>query len=175
MRPVQLAAHGTLRDSLLMFISAKSLKRACLGATLGLISLSTLAEDVYPVFEVYLTAEANNNRPGLNAQTDFECADKIYAVVKVSAPGRQKKSEHLLIVNWLNPGDRLEQKTRYPFNFYGKSTMIWAWLKLSGSTGSSIGQIFDPAFGMDEFIGQWRAEFIIDDKKIATLPFEVLC
>ncbi len=158
-----------------MRLTAKLFLSIWLGGALGFIAPSATAEDVYPTFEVYLAAESEHNRPGPNPQHEFECADKIYAVVKVTAPVRQKKSKHLLIVNWLNPGDRLEQKTRYPFHSYGKGTQVWAWLKLSGSTGSSIGQIFDPAYGMDKFIGQWRAEFIIDDKKIATIPFDVLC
>ena len=158
-----------------MRIPAKILLTVWLSGAAGFLSTPAAADDVYPTFEVYLTSEASNNRPGSKAQSQFECADKIYAVVTVTEPVHQAKSEHLLIVNWLNPGDRLEQKTRYPFHSYGKGTKVWAWLKLSGSTGSSIGQIFDPAFGMDKFIGQWRAEFIIDDKKITTLPFDVLC
>ena len=158
-----------------MRLSTKLFLSIWLSVVLGFLATAATAEDAYPTFEVYLTGEGEHNRPGPNPQHEFECADKIYAVVKVSAPVRQKKSKHLLIVNWLNPGDRLEQKTRYPFHSYGKGTQVWAWLKLSGSTGSSIGQIFDPAYGMDKFIGQWRAEFIIDDKKIATIPFDVLC
>jgi len=160
-----------LRSPLKRFIA-----KAALSALLGLvIAHPASAAEVKPTFEVYLTAEANNNRPGPTPQNQFECADKIYAVVKVTAPEHQKTTEHLLIVNWLNPGNRLEQKTRYTFKSYGKGTQVWAWLKLSGSTGSSIGQIFDPSYGMDKFIGKWRVEFIIDDKKIDTLPFEVLC
>lgn len=152
-------------------------KRRALLLSLGLISglLSAgVSAQAKPTFEAYLTAEGDNNRPGVK-QTQFECADKIYAVIKVVAPDKQKPSEHLLIVNWLNPGNRLEQKTRYTFKSYGTGTQVWAWLKLSGSTGSSIGQIFDPSYGMDEFIGKWRAEVVIDNKKLVTLPFEVLC
>ena len=144
------------------------------GLIFGLLSPAVFAE-VSPTFETYLTAHAKDNRPGSISQNEFECADKIYAVVKVTAPDRQKASEHLLIVNWLNPENHLEQKTRLNFKSYGRGTQVWAWLKLSGSTGASIGQIFDPSYGMDEFIGKWRAEIIIDDKKIATHPFDVLC
>ena len=145
-----------------------------LGLLPGLLSYDATAE-VKPTFAAYLTAEADNNRPAAKKINQFECADKIYAVIDVTAPDKQKTSEHLLVVNWLNPGNRLEQKTRYTFKSYGKGTRVWAWLKLSGSTGSSIGQIFDPSYGMDEFIGEWRAEIVIDNKKLVTLPFDVLC
>ena len=105
----------------------------------------------------------------------FECSDTIYAVIEVTAPERQQASEHLLVVNWFNPNGKLEQRTRFEFNSYGKGTRVWAWLRLSGSTGAAIGQMFDPSFGMSEFIGTWRAEFIIDDDKLANHHFEVLC
>lgn len=162
-------------DKFSMHLKAKLFLCVWLGAVMLLATSMASAAETYPTFEVYLTTGGEQNRPRPSPQNQFECAEKIYAVVKVTASASQKKSKHLLIVNWLNPGDRLEQKTRYPFHSYGKGTQVWAWLKLSGSTGSSIGQIFDPAYGMDKFIGQWRAEFIIDDKKIATLPFDVLC
>ncbi len=158
-----------------MRLLLKLIQSSCIAAFLALILSFPASAEVTPTFRVYLTAEAENNRPGPTHQGEFECSDKIYGVVVVTAPDRQKATEHLLIVNWLNPGNRLEQKTRYTFKSYGKGTQVWAWLKLSGSTGSSIGQIFDPAYGMDEFIGKWRAEFVIDGKRIKTLPFEVLC
>ena len=115
-----------------MRLNAKLFLSVWLGGILGFVALALPADEVYPTFEVYLAAEGEHNRPAPGPQNQFECADKIYAVVKVTAPVRQKKSEHLLIVNWLNPGDRLEQKTRYPFNSYGKGTQVWAWLKLPG-------------------------------------------
>jgi len=145
-----------------------------LGLIPGLLGYNVAAKGKQ-TFEAYLTAEAKNNTPGLTRQDQFECADKIYVVIDAVAPGEKKSIEHLLVVNWFNPGDRLEQKTRFTFSSYGKGRQVWAWLKLSGSTGSSIGQIFDPSYGMDKFIGKWRVKIVIDNKKLATLPFDVLC
>ncbi len=131
--------------------------------------------DPEPSFRSYLTGEGSPNRPRGSAQNDFECSDTIYIVVEVTDPVRQKTSEHLLIVDWFNPGPKLQEKTRIEFKSYGKGTRVWAWLRLSGSTGTSMGQMFDPSFGMSQFIGKWRAEVRIDGKKLDTHHFDVLC
>lgn len=140
-----------------------------------LISNSVAAKQVEPTFKSYLAPEAGKSRPAAKASDHFECSDTIYAVVEVTAPERQQASKHLLIVNWFNPSDSLQERTRVEFHSYGKGTRVWAWLRLSGSTGAAVGQMFDPSFGMSEFIGKWHAEFMIDDKKIATHHFDVLC
>jgi hypothetical protein len=140
-----------------------------------LLSFSLATAETSPTFRSYLTVEANGGRPSTRPQTNFECSDTIYVVIEVTAPERQQTSEHLLVVDWFNPVNRPQEKTRFEFKSYGKGTRVWAWLRLSGSTGASIGQMFDPSFGMEDFIGKWRAEVRIDKKKIDTLPFDVLC
>jgi hypothetical protein len=147
---------------------------ACIIALLSAASLPLQAEQK-PSFRSYLTGEGSHNRPRGAALKDFECSDTIYIVVEVTDPVRQKPSEHLLIVDWFNPGSKLQEKTRIEFKSYGKGTRIWAWLRLSGTTGASIGQMFDPSFGMGQFIGKWRAEVHIDDDKLDTHHFDVLC
>lgn len=142
---------------------------------LCLLFVLPIQAEAGPTFRTYLTTEGNGNSPISNPQSDFECSDTIYVVVEVTAPERQKSSKHVLIVNWFNPGNSLQEKTRFEFNSYGKGTRVWAWLRLSGSTGASVGQMFDPSFGMDEFIGKWRAEIRIDKKNIDTHHFDVLC
>lgn len=141
-----------------------------------LVGSSVWAAQPKPTFRAYLTtSQASSNRPTTIAQEHFECSDTIYVVLEVTAPERQQASDHLLIVNWLNPADKLQEKTRVEFKSYGKGTRVWAWLRLSGSSGASIGQMFDPSFGMSEFIGKWRAEINIDKKRFDTIRFDVLC
>ena len=140
-----------------------------------LLSVPAWGEQVRPTFHSYLTTEGANKQPAMDQKEHFECSDTIYVVVEVTAPERQQASEHLLIVKWFNPDGKLQERTRFEFNSYGKGTRVWAWLRLSGSTGASVGRMFDPAFGMSEFIGDWRAEVYIDDKKHSTLKFDVLC
>jgi len=60
-----------------------------------------------PSFRSYLTAEGGKNLPAAKARDDFECSDTIYIVVEVTAPVRQKPSDHVLTVDWFNPGNRL--------------------------------------------------------------------
>ena len=153
----------------LRFVGFISLWVACLPV------IAPAQAESEPSFRSYLTGEGGKNRPRSKAQTDFECSDTIYIVIEVTDPVQQETSEHVLIVDWFNPADHIQEKTRIEFKSYGRGTRIWAWLRLSGSSGASIGQMFDPSFGMEEFIGKWHAEIRVDDEKIATHHFDVLC
>lgn len=126
-------------------------------------------------YNTYLSVQSEKGTPVQTPTKHFDCTDKIFAVIEVESQDKDAVKEHLLIVKWFNPGDKLEQKTRYEFTSFGKGTRLWAWLKLSAPSGASIGKIFDPAFGMGEFIGQWIAQVEIDGKKIDKHQFDVLC
>lgn len=128
-----------------------------------------------PTFSSFITAHAVESIPGSTPDNQFDCSDKIYLVIEVTAPLRQKPSTHQLLVKWYNPGGDIEQRTRYEFTSHGKGTRIWAWLRLSGPSGAAIAQVFDPAFGMGEFIGEWKAAVFIDGDKLETHHFDVLC
>lgn len=128
-----------------------------------------------PAFDSFIATSDNGKTPNQSAEVHFDCSDKVFAVIKSSETTNHKSRTHDLIVNWFDPTDKLEQETRYEFTSFGKGTFVWAWLRLSAPAGAAIGRIFDPAFGMGEFIGEWRAEIEIDGQKIATHRFKVLC
>ncbi len=122
-------------------------------------------------YDIYLTSKEVNNQPGEERQTEFDCTDRIFVVVIAAGLSLEK---HELKVRWLDPTGEQKELTRYQFD--GLSvTKIWAWLQLNGPTGAIIGQMFDPSFGMEEFIGDWHAEVYIDNKKVSLQPFRVLC
>ena len=140
-----------------------------------ILALPSHAE-VLPSFTSFITAQASESTPGSTPEDQFDCSDKIYVVIEVTAPLHQATSKHDLEVKWYNPGNHIEQKTEYEFKSYGKGSRVWAWLRLSGPTGGgAVAQIFDPAFGMGKFIGKWRAVILIDGDKLATHEFDVLC
>ena len=122
-------------------------------------------------YDIYLTAKEENNQPSEIRQDEFDCTDRIFVVIIVAGLSKEK---HELKVRWLDPAGNQKELTRY--NFEGRAiTKIWAWLQLNGPTGAIIGQMFDPSFGMEEFIGDWHAEVYIDNKKVSLKPFRVLC
>jgi len=126
-----------------------------------------------PVYNIYLTNKVENDQPEMDDQSDrvFDCTDRIYLVVEaLNLP--QKK--HKLTVKWLNPVGNQQEKTDYNFDA-APFTRIWAWLQLNGPPGAVIGQVFDPTFGMEEFIGEWSAQVAIDKKKVEKLKFIVVC
>ena len=124
-----------------------------------------------PEYQIYFTNEVINNQPSSVASTEFDCSDRIHVVV--TATGLSNDS-HQLKVRWLDPANEQKELTRFAFNGLPR-TQIWAWLQLHGPTGAIIGQMFDPSFGMEEFIGEWYAEVYIDGKVVAKQPFKVLC
>ena len=125
-----------------------------------------------PVYTSYLTGDSFEDVPTTKRQNSFDCSQKVYLVVEMSG---MEGDEHRLQVKWFDPRNKLEENTHYKFNYLGDGTRIWAWLRLSGPPGAAIGRVFDPSFGMGSFIGNWKADVLIDDEKISTLKFEVLC
>ena len=144
-----------------------------IGLFLGLAQSGTsLAEDE-PSYKIYLTNKVVDNQPAMEdqAETTFDCTDRIYIVVE--ALGLSGKS-HKLTVKWLNPVGDQQERTEYPFDSV-PFVRVWAWLQLNGPPGAVIGQVFDPTFGMEEFIGEWHAHVLIDKKTVKKLNFVVVC
>ena len=122
-------------------------------------------------YNIFLTNQENNNQPLDEPMTQFDCSDRIFLVVIVAG---LEQENHELKVRWLGPGGDQRELTRYEFLAL-PVTKIWAWLQLHGPTGAIVGQMFDPSFGMEEFIGQWTAEVFIDGEKVSLQQFQVLC
>ena len=121
---------------------------------------------------VYVTLANDLNIPLEEAKIDFDCSDKIYAVVELN---NYPKGRHELSVLWIDPAGTSRENTQYPFHVNEASTKLWAWLSLSRATGAGMLQWLDPAAGLEEFIGLWTIEVRIDNRKIASQPFEVSC
>ncbi len=134
--------------------------------------LATQPVSAAPSYTVYLTGTAIEGVPSNQKQTQFDCSEKVYLVLELYG---MEKQEHLLQVKWFDPRNKLEEHTRYKFEYIGDGTRIWAWLRLSGPPGAAIGRVFDPSFGMGAFIGEWRAEVLINGKQISKQKFSVLC
>ena len=144
------------------------------GLVLLIGSLSTMANNnsqAEPNYSIYLTNKTKNDQPVLDKVTVFDCSDRVYVVVEVFNLSTEM---HKLEVNWINPQGERQERTRFEFKG-GAFSRSWAWLQLHGSTGAAIGQIFDPSFGMENFIGNWTAEVLINKKPIQKVQFQVLC
>ena len=77
-----------------------------------LVSIPFSANAAGPTFKSYMAPEGSKDRPAATATDNYECSDKIYAVIEVTAPVRQKPSKHLLVVKWFNPEGELDEQTR---------------------------------------------------------------
>ena len=135
-----------------------------------ILGTGAFAEDAAQI-KTYVTRQVVDNEPAMEPDTVFDCSDRIYVVVEaLRLP--EKKTD--LMVRWFNPtGD---QQERTDFQFMAQPfTRVWAWLQLNGPPGAVIGQVFDPSFGMEDFIGDWEAQVFLDNEIIDKISFQVVC
>ena len=144
-------------------------RRALLLTLLFFVSIPFAAEPA--TYRAYLTNKAINGQPDHSRITEFSCSDRIYLVVESTD---LPEGMHELVVKWINPDHEQQELTRYKFKGIPFSRN-WAWLQLNGPTGAVLGQVFDPSFGMENFIGTWQAEVSMDNETVQNLEFLVIC
>ena len=134
------------------------------------VGVWTFAEES-PQIKTYVTRHVIDNEPSMEPDTVFDCSDRIYVVLEALRLPEQKTD---LMVKWFNPTG--EQQERTDFQFTAQAfTRVWAWLQLNGPPGAVIGQVFDPSFGMEDFIGQWEAQVFLDKEIVNKISFQVVC
>ncbi len=156
------------------YIKLPRLSLPLLLVVLFIVDLTASADYAHaaePKFKAYLTRHAVSQQPTKTASTEFDCSDRIYAIIEASGLSKEK---HTLKVQWFDPQQKLRELTEIPF-VGAPIKRLWAWLQLHGPTGAFLGQLIDPSFGMESFIGEWQAHIFIDDKEIKKLTFQVLC
>ena len=121
---------------------------------------------------IYFSLADKFGAPTKERFTQFDCSDKIFTVVELN---EFAKGKHQVAVRWIDPHDTTRENTRYPFNVHHQETRIWAWLSLSRGVGAGMMQWIDPSAGMEDFIGPWTVEVLVDGKKIGGGNFEVSC
>ncbi|MGE4635708.1 MAG: hypothetical protein AAEI92_10170 [Arenicellales bacterium] len=130
--------------------------------------LSVMAE---PSIDTWLSATVENGAPVQTDTLRFGCNDKIYAVIDLTALAG---GNHQLQVDWTDPTGKTREHIDYPFHS-GGTTRITVWLQLHPPKGAALFSFFNPAMGMDDFIGTWQVEINLDGKTRLDQSFEVLC
>lgn len=125
-----------------------------------------------PEYKVYMTTQAKDGVPLNLPGTDFSCTDTIYAVIEIS---NLDKTKHQLDATWRDPSGRDRERTRYPFWVRRDKERIWVWLKLHSSPEAALVRWANPSAGMEEFIGEWELDLLVDGNSIGKQTFKVLC
>ncbi len=125
-----------------------------------------------PSVNVYFTSGDKHQRPLSETKDNFSCSDKIFTVVELNY---LPKTKYDLSITWIDPSNTERERTEYPFTVSQDETRLWSWLSLSRATGAAMIQWVNPAAGLEEFIGPWSVEVRINDRKISTKSFEVIC
>ena len=124
-----------------------------------------------PSIDVWLSAAVEEGWPVESVSNRFGCNDKIYAVITLLG---LEGGAHRLEADWTDPGGKIREHVDYPFNGAG-GTRITIWLKLHPPKGSALFSFFNPAMGMEDFIGLWQLTLRVDDDTRLDTQFEVLC
>ena len=155
-----------------MSIKILLLNRGLLGVAGILAWLATpLSVSAEPSIGTWLSATVEN---GVPVQTDtlrFGCNDKIYAVIDLAD---LSDGNHQLQVDWTDPTGKTREHIDHPLHGGGTSR-ITVWLQLHPPKGAALFSFFNPAMGMDDFIGTWQVEINLDGKARLNQSFEVLC
>lgn len=111
--------------------------------------------------------------PQDESKEGFDCLDKIYAVTTVKG---FKKGKHIIEFKWIAPSGETRERTVYDFFVREKpTTKLWAWLELSRGQGAGVVQWLNPAAGLEDFIGQWELQLLINDREYSSKEFDVNC
>jgi len=132
-------------------------------ATPSLSKQPNAITEIEPSAAVYLSLSDKHGFPLTEKQSHFDCLDKIYSVVELT--NYQKGSYHLAI-HWVDPTGDIRERTQYEFLVREQETRLWGWLSLSRAKGAGMLTWINPAAGLEEFVGEWRVEIRIDNKKI---------
>ncbi len=102
----------------------------------------------------------------------FSCSDKIFTVIELNNLPRTKYD---LAIVWKDPSNNERERTEHPFTVARDETRLWSWLSLSPSEGAAMIQWINPAAGLEEFVGPWTVDILINNRKISSKSFEVIC
>jgi len=122
--------------------------------------------------KVYFALGDEHEFPLTEERKYFSCSDKIFTVIELN---HLPKTKYDLAIVWKDPSETERERTQYPFTVGTDETRLWSWLSLAPARGAAMIQWINPAAGLEEFIGPWTVEVRINNKKISTKRFEVIC
>ena len=158
---------------LVAFLSVLSCTLFVLSSNLALASRSTEQNEIpEQSHKVYLSDADEHGFPKKDEKEVFECTEKIYSVLELSD---YPVGTYQLSVAWIDPALDVRERTEYEFRVRESETRLWAWLTLSRATGASLLQWINPAAGLEEFVGGWKIEVSVNDQKLASSDFQVVC
>ncbi len=121
--------------------------------------------------DAFFTSSIKNGVPVSSSNDEFNCSDRIFSVIDIQG---LTNGEHTLNVDWIDPSGSRREQTTYSFHRAG-SIRITVWLKLHPPSGTTLLSAFNPALGMDEFIGRWEVRISVDQSTMIQKWFSVLC
>ena len=121
--------------------------------------------------DAFVTSSIENGIPVPSLSEEFNCSNKIFSVINIKG---LPNGEHTLNVDWIDPSGKRREQSTYSFHRAG-TIRITVWLKLHPPRGAALLSAFNPAWGMDKFIGRWEIRIRVDQSPVTQKWFSVLC
>lgn len=153
-------------------IGAIATTMAFLLVHVSILEQTSAAEKRRVSAKVYFALGDEYELPLKEEKQNFGCSDKIFTVIELKY---LPKTQYDLAIVWRDPTNTERERTEYPFTVARDETRLWSWLSLSRATGAAMIQWVNPAAGLEEFIGPWTVEVRINNKKVSTKHFDVIC
>lgn len=129
-----------------------------------------IEEDAEPSLSVMLSSNYQHEKT--IAQTNFDCDQKIFAVILLK---NYPEKTHNITINWIDPYEKQRESTEIPTYVSKNTVYTWSSLSLHRDATAGMLQWVNPAAGMEEFIGEWRVNVVIDGKLVEYKKFTVVC
>lgn len=161
-------------------LAPQSVKRATafLVAFLCSISIASQADTKAPSAKkpvsskIYFALGNKYELPLKEERNYFSCSDKIFTVIELN---NLPRTQYDLAIVWKDPSNNERERTEHTFTVARDETRLWSWLSLSPSEGAAMIQWINPAAGLEEFVGPWTVDILINNRKISSKSFEVIC
>jgi len=122
--------------------------------------------------KIYFALGNKYDLPLKEERNYFGCSDKIFTVIELN---NLPKTKYDLAIVWKDPSNSERERTEHPFTVARDETLLWSWLSLAPSEGAAMIQWINPAAGLEEFVGPWTVDILINNRKISSKSFEVIC
>ena len=113
--------------------------------------------------------------PSVSSRNSFNCVGSIHLGISFPNTNYQLRNS-TMEVRWINPNGNTELVSTQPdYRAIKDQAYRTVGIALRRPPSGALFSLIDPSAGMEAFIGEWRAELWIENKKAESLPFEVQC
>jgi len=144
-----------------------------LGVSLMLLSVAAWSGvEVEIEFAQNITQFTDGQIKAKHLQDQFDCGERIYGVFRIN---NLDNGERRIITQWKSPGGKIERTNKRKIHISSPDQLVFLSAFIEIVNANSLSAIIDPASGFEPYIGRWTVDVIVDETRIDSGHFRVLC